>query len=162
MDSNEINSGTSSDNLENNSNGPICNNDEQMQESEEALPNTISTETIDENTNSRSRNSSSSTSIIDTEPPSNNGTPTFESNINQNENNDSDRQQQQEHNQEQQQQQQQHHHHNQQTNPQQTIVHVRDRLFHALFYRLAIMYARKVKLYQLIELKQKNSKQQYI
>ena len=26
---------------------------------------------------------------------------------------------------------------------QQTIVHVRDRLFHALFYRLAIMYARK-------------------
>lgn len=32
------------------------------------------------------------------------------------------------------------HHHN---NQQQTIVHVRDRLFHALFYRLAIMYARK-------------------
>ena len=31
-------------------------------------------------------------------------------------------------------------HHN---NPQHTIVHVRDRLFHALFYRLAIMYARK-------------------
>jgi hypothetical protein len=30
-----------------------------------------------------------------------------------------------------------------QTNPQHTIVHVRDRLFHALFYRLAIMYARK-------------------
>lgn len=32
---------------------------------------------------------------------------------------------------------------NQHNNPQQTIVHVRDRLFHALFYRLAIMYARK-------------------
>jgi hypothetical protein len=27
--------------------------------------------------------------------------------------------------------------------PQQTIVHVRDRLFHALFYRIAIIYARK-------------------
>ena len=27
--------------------------------------------------------------------------------------------------------------------PQQTIVHVRDRLFHALFYRVALMYARK-------------------
>lgn len=32
---------------------------------------------------------------------------------------------------------------NQHNNPQHTIVHVRDRLFHALFYRLAIMYARK-------------------
>jgi hypothetical protein len=31
----------------------------------------------------------------------------------------------------------------QQQQQQQTIVHVRDRLFHALFYRIAIMYARK-------------------
>jgi hypothetical protein len=31
----------------------------------------------------------------------------------------------------------------QQPSQQQTIVHVRDRLFHALFYRIAIMYARK-------------------
>jgi hypothetical protein len=37
--------------------------------------------------------------------------------------------------------------------PQQTIIHVRDRLFHALFYRIAIMYARKFnkKLRRLIE-----------